>query len=700
MRRKFKRPLTFLLALLLLFSLTGASVQAEESGNAGTSNQAQTIVMQADGTQKEDDVGEAASTEENMQQNAQEINLAEIQTEESQKEQNDKVEAEDTLQEKTNSEMDQKETLQGGGAQNAENPSAKDVAENNDADSKAENQTGETVNGSDAENNASNSAKQDLSASEASDNQKNNQNEANAEAGESATVSDQADVQADTQAQDAFENAAALEPLAAGRVSVTITDNIENSGTLNAQITGDQPDGITLEWYKHAEGTNTWTKVERHKVTGNSYNVSEDGTALNVALDKGARCYYKVQVKAVSGQLLAESAALQVSYYNQLENGDFESPVIGQTDGYQPYYSNGTSGLIWKTTASDAQIEYVSAATDKFDKNTGKTHAQQSLEWHKVDVAAHGTQFAELNANEPGALYQDVLTTPGAKLYWQLYHRGRGTKANSSSQKDTMYVVIMSTKLAKQYNVVSQSAVQDVITNVRNNTGKYPGASVATITDDNVKWYRHTGDYDVSESQYLTRFFFVAGETAYDKSGKKDAEPGTVGNHLDSVSFSETLPEPNPDTGHLQIVKTVQGLTEDQAASYQMQVKITGPDQKSETVSLSQFTRNDDGSYSCTYTKTNVAAGSYRIEEILPAAIPNYRIDVMFNGTEGTEGTITVQDQKTAIANIVNTYIYDIVSPPTGVQDNAIPMGILMGAALGLGVVYLVYSKRKKHLHF
>ncbi|WP_448915570.1 hypothetical protein, partial [Eubacterium ramulus] len=440
MRRKFKRPLTFLLALLLLFSLTGASVQAEESGNAGTSNQAQTVVMQADGTQKEDDVGEAASTEENMQQNAQEISLAEMQQEEAQNEQSDKTDEKGTLQEKTNSEMDQKETLQGGGAQNAENPSAKDVAENNDADSKAENQTGETVNGSDAENNASNSAKQDLSASEASDNQKNNQNEANAEAGESATVSDQADVQAAAQAQDAFENAAAVEPLAAGNVSVTVTDNIENSGTLDAQVSGDQPDGITLEWYKHAEGTNTWTKVERHKVTGNSYNVSEDGTALNVALDKGARCYYKVQVKAVSGQLLAESAALQVSYYNQLENGDFESPVIGQTDGYQPYYSNGTSGLIWKTTANDAQIEYVSAAADKYDKDTGKTHAKQSLEWHKVDAAAHGTQFAELNANEPGALYQDVLTTPGAKLYWQLYHRGRGTKANSSSQKDTMYV--------------------------------------------------------------------------------------------------------------------------------------------------------------------------------------------------------------------------------------------------------------------
>lgn len=650
MRRKFKRPLTFLLALLLLFSLTGASVQAEESGNAGTSNQAQTVVMQADGTQKEDDVGETASTEENMQHNAQEINLTEIQTEESQKEQNDNVEAEDTLQEKINSEMDQKESLQGDEAQNAENSSAEDATKTTDSD--AENQTGETVNGSDVENNAS-------------------------------------------------ENAAAVEPLAAGNVSVTITDNIENSGTLNAQVTGEQSDGITLEWYKYAEGTNTWTKVERHKVTGNSYNVSEDGTALNVALDKGARCFYKVQVKDASGQLLAESAALQVSYYNQLENGDFETPVTTKETGYQPFYSNGTPGLIWKTTAKDAEIEYVSAATDKFDKDTGKTHAQQSLEWHKVEAAASGTQFAELNANEPGALYQDVLTTPGAKLYWQLYHRGRGTKANDSKQKDMMYVVIMSTKLAEQYKVETQSKVQDVITNVQNNTGKYPGASVATITDDNVQWYRHTGDYDVSENQYLTRFFFVAGETAFDKNGGDGkTKAGTVGNHLDNVSFSETLPDPNPDTGHLQIVKTVRGLTEDQAASYQLQVKITGPDQKSETVSLSQFTRNDDGSYSCTYTKTNVAAGTYRIEEILPAAIPNYRVDATFNGTEGAEGTIMVQDQKTAIANIVNTYVYDIVSPPTGVQNNAISMGILMGAALGLGAVYLVYSKRRKHSRF
>ena len=64
MRKKCKRPLTFLLALLLFFSLTGASVQAEESTKAGSSDKAQTVVIQEDSTQKEDDVGAAASTEE------------------------------------------------------------------------------------------------------------------------------------------------------------------------------------------------------------------------------------------------------------------------------------------------------------------------------------------------------------------------------------------------------------------------------------------------------------------------------------------------------------------------------------------------------------------------------------------------------------------------------------------------------------
>ena len=82
-------------------------------------------------------------------------------------------------------------------------------------------------------------------------------------------------------------------------------------------------------------------------------------------------------------------------------------------------------------------------------------------------------------------------------------------------------------------------------------------------------------------------------------------------------------------------------------------------------------------------TKTNVAAGTYRIEEILPSGLPDYRVDSTFNGEEATKGTVTVQDQKTAIAKIVNTYVYDIVSPPTGVQNNAIPLAAVFAILPG-----------------
>lgn len=170
MRKKCKRPLTFLLALLLFFSLTGASVQAEESTKAGSSDKAQTVVIQEDSTQKEDDVGAAASTEENVQQELPEISSNELQQEESRKGESDKTEGNDALQEKISS----------------------------------ENQTGETVNDSDEEKDAQN---------------------------------------------------------AAGSITVAIQDDIENTGTLTAQLSGNVSNGITLEWYKHAEGSNTWTRV-------------------------------------------------------------------------------------------------------------------------------------------------------------------------------------------------------------------------------------------------------------------------------------------------------------------------------------------------------------------------------------------------------------------------------------------------------
>ena len=219
----------------------------------------------------------------------------------------------------------------------------------------------------------------------------------------------------------------------AAGVTVTLSDSIKTDGCLHAEVTG-ITDGETVQvkWWKSADKTNgSWTEVTRKKITEDRYNISEDRKSLNVALDGGARSWYKVQILDGEGQVLAETAQpYQIPYYNELRNGDFESPEILNRQSYQPFYDSGADGVVWKTTAKSGKIEFVSADKIKLDGNSGLTHQEQSIQWHKVEAAADvsggGTQFAELNANESGALYQDVLTTPGATLYWQLSHRARG----------------------------------------------------------------------------------------------------------------------------------------------------------------------------------------------------------------------------------------------------------------------------------
>jgi uncharacterized repeat protein (TIGR01451 family) len=111
--------------------------------------------------------------------------------------------------------------------------------------------------------------------------------------------------------------------------------------------------------------------------------------------------------------------------------------------------------------------------------------------------AKEGRQFAELNADAPGALYQDLPTTPGQKLVWSLYHRARqGT--------DTMYVDIGDPGTT--------------------------GSRQATLTDNiSSGWVLHTGTYIVPSGQTITRFAFVSGPTGSGNS--------TIGNFLDDVQF-------------------------------------------------------------------------------------------------------------------------------------------------------------------
>lgn len=73
----------------------------------------------------------------------------------------------------------------------------------------------------------------------------------------------------------------------------SLENHIKDQGTLNV------PESVvaaSYKWFKSDNGTSNWTEVVSRKITGDSYNISEDGKSLNAALDNGARKYYKVEI--------------------------------------------------------------------------------------------------------------------------------------------------------------------------------------------------------------------------------------------------------------------------------------------------------------------------------------------------------------------------------------------------------------------
>ncbi len=126
--------------------------------------------------------------------------------------------------------------------------------------------------------------------------------------------------------------------------------------------------------------------------------------------------------------------------------------------------------------------------------------------------AGAGNAFAELNANTAGTLYQDVVSTPGSTMSWTLLHRGRGGD-------DVMQVLIGDANVADVNSATGWNFISP------------------DLTDGVAAWGAHGADYVVPAGQTCTRFAFRTVSTG---SGSP-----SVGNFLDAVSFSVTIP-PTP----------------------------------------------------------------------------------------------------------------------------------------------------------
>lgn len=179
-----------------------------------------------------------------------------------------------------------------------------------------------------------------------------------------------------------------------------------------------------------------------------------------------------------TGTIQKDPQVVNVDYvqiHDKLINPDFEEPFIESNFALIP--QSEVPG--WYTTASDKMIEF----------GLGPSH--------NISGAAKGRQFVELNANEPGELFQIVNYEPGTVLRWRLYHAGRRG------------VDKMSLNIGHPEN-------PEVVSEMESPAGK---------------WSLYTGTYIVPENQEISYFGFKA----LSSSGGILA----LGNLLDDIHFAK-----------------------------------------------------------------------------------------------------------------------------------------------------------------
>lgn len=178
-----------------------------------------------------------------------------------------------------------------------------------------------------------------------------------------------------------------------------------------------------INGYKRVQNINEIKQGEKYliahpgKYDRNTSNAA-DGSAWYVLHPSKSDENY-VQVAKVYNTVLSSKA-------KRVQNGSFEynadgSPYV-QASGNQP---QSHAIQAWNTTAEENKVELFNASS------TAHMSASDSAKNYIPD----GTYAAELNADEPGSLYQVVNTMPSSTYLWGLDHRGR-------SGTDTMALVI------------------------------------------------------------------------------------------------------------------------------------------------------------------------------------------------------------------------------------------------------------------
>lgn len=324
-----------------------------------------------------------------------------------------------------------------------------------------------------------------------------------------------------------------------------IKDTVNVNGCISAVLADAGGNDITLEGTRYS-----WERDDDAYIMATSFENKDQ--SVNICRDHGGvldnrRTPVKYTVTATLPNGMEKEASYTVYYQSEIINAAFESPAARPND--YTFFPNGMVGLYWKTTSPGEEgnltrdIEYASYTpghNDPLDTNRNVSFYPNK--------PGGGSQFAEVNAEKFGALYQDIIAGPGEDIEWQFLHAKRDGHDNG----EALFIILGPTEKAQEitsYNEVKE-LLKGIDINTRNSLDK--SNEPITITYKNATytvWYHHadrdedhktsqdawallSGSYQVPENQYRTRLFFVSDPVPIKTSNQNYSD--NYGNLIDS----------------------------------------------------------------------------------------------------------------------------------------------------------------------
>ncbi|WP_162784023.1 hypothetical protein [Aurantimicrobium sp. MWH-Uga1] len=290
--------------------------------------------------------------------------------------------------------------------------------------------------------------------------------------------------------------------------------------------------------------------------------------------------------------------------------------------------------------------------------------------------AAQGTYWAELNAIDNSALFQDIEVPSSARLFWSLKHRGR-TDTNEQ-MKVLIGPVANNTASTTQQTTVYKYAP----TNVDKYSG-YPtyGSSFTTESTLTSKlsdgWNRFEGTYpaDTSQGAPATRTMRLQFEAVAGGFGWT-----SFGNLLDDIQFTAFMACP-----------VTQTLTVGQTA----QIDVTGLQPNSSSESVSYGIRQALSALGNTTAPSSQFATTGDVVSFTPTAAGTYTADYQVEMVFGGQ-TYSAASQITYVVS-ANPNAPTASNPPTLPATSApfVPLGILGAVLVALGFFVRTWSHKR-----